>query len=104
MGATRRKFSREFKLEAVRQLEAGRRLAEVARSRGSRPTWSGPHSTLTVIATIHMRIGTSSNLDSTVQGKNALRCDHMRTVGVVGRRVDHSPGGNHSVTYVTPFL
>lgn len=31
MGATRRKFSRGFKLEAVRQLEAGRRLAEVAR-------------------------------------------------------------------------
>ena len=30
MGATRRKFSREFKLEAVRQLEAGRRLAEIA--------------------------------------------------------------------------
>ena len=26
MGATRRKFSREFKVEAVRQLEAGRRF------------------------------------------------------------------------------
>jgi len=34
MGATRRKFSREFKVEAVRQLEAGRRLAEVARELG----------------------------------------------------------------------
>ena len=34
MGVTRRKFSWEFKLEAVRQLEAGRRLAEVARELG----------------------------------------------------------------------
>ena len=34
MGTTRRKFSREFKVEAVRQLEAGRRLAEVARELG----------------------------------------------------------------------
>ena len=38
MGATRRKFSREFKLEAVRQLEAGRRLAEVARELGVHAT------------------------------------------------------------------
>ncbi len=38
MGATRRKFSREFKLEAVRQLEAGRRLAEVARDLGVHAT------------------------------------------------------------------
>ena len=38
MGATRRKFSREFKLEAVRQLEAGRRLAEMARELGVHAT------------------------------------------------------------------
>ena len=31
MKATRRRFSREFKLEAVRQLAAGTRLADVAR-------------------------------------------------------------------------
>ena len=30
MKKTRRRFSREFKLEAVRQLTAGRRLADVA--------------------------------------------------------------------------
>jgi transposase-like protein len=36
MGATGRKFSREFKLEAVHQLEAGRRLAEVVRELGER--------------------------------------------------------------------
>jgi len=35
---TRRRFSREFKLEAVRQLEAGGRLAEVARNLGIDPT------------------------------------------------------------------
>ncbi len=38
MGVTRRKFSREFKLEAVRQVEAGRRLAEVARDLGVHAT------------------------------------------------------------------
>ncbi len=38
MGVTRRKFSREFKVEAVRQLEAGRRLAEVARDLGVHAT------------------------------------------------------------------
>ncbi len=38
MGATRRTFNREFKLEAVRQLEAGRRLAEVARELGVHAT------------------------------------------------------------------
>ncbi len=38
MVATRRKFSREFELEAVRQLEAGRRLAEVARELGVHAT------------------------------------------------------------------
>ncbi len=38
MGVTRRKFSREFKVEAVRQLEAGRRLAEVARELGVHAT------------------------------------------------------------------
>jgi len=38
MGATRRQFSREFKLEAVRQLDAGRRLAEVARELGVHAT------------------------------------------------------------------
>ena len=35
MGVTRQKFSREFKLEAVRQLKAGRRLA-VPTKRGKR--------------------------------------------------------------------
>jgi len=34
MQATRRRFSREFKLEAVRQLAAGTRLADVARALG----------------------------------------------------------------------
>jgi transposase len=34
MKTTRRRFSREFKLEAVRQLTQGRRLAEVARELG----------------------------------------------------------------------
>lgn len=34
MKKTRRKFSRELKLEAVRQLEAGIRLADVARALG----------------------------------------------------------------------
>ena len=34
MGATQRKFSREFQVEAVRQLKAGQRLAEVARELG----------------------------------------------------------------------
>ncbi len=34
MGATGRKFSREIKLEAVRRLEAGRRLGEVVRELG----------------------------------------------------------------------
>ena len=34
MKATRRRFSREFKLEAVRQLAAGTRLADVARALG----------------------------------------------------------------------
>jgi len=34
MKKTRRKFSRELKLEAVRQLEAGTRLADVARALG----------------------------------------------------------------------
>jgi transposase-like protein len=34
MKATRRRFSREFKLEAVRQLAAGTRLADVARPLG----------------------------------------------------------------------
>ncbi len=38
MGATRRKFSQEFKLEPVHQLEAGRRLAEVARELGGHAT------------------------------------------------------------------
>ncbi len=38
MGATRRQFSRDFKLEAVRQLEAGRRLAELARELGVHAT------------------------------------------------------------------
>ena len=35
---TRRRFSRAFKLEAVRQLEAGQRLAEVARQLDVNPT------------------------------------------------------------------
>jgi transposase len=34
MKKTRRRFSRELKLEAVRQLEAGLRLADVARALG----------------------------------------------------------------------
>ncbi len=34
MRQTRRRFSREFKLEAVRQLAAGTRLADVARALG----------------------------------------------------------------------
>lgn len=34
MGKARRKFSREFKLEAVRQLASGRQLAQVARELG----------------------------------------------------------------------
>jgi len=34
MKETRRRFSREFKLEAVRQLASGRRLADVARELG----------------------------------------------------------------------
>ena len=34
MGKARRKFSREFKLEAVRQLVSGRQLAQVARELG----------------------------------------------------------------------
>jgi transposase len=34
MKETRRRFSREFKLEAVRQLTTGRRLADVARELG----------------------------------------------------------------------
>ena len=34
MKATRRRFSREFKLEAVRQMAAGSRLADVARALG----------------------------------------------------------------------
>jgi transposase len=34
MKRVRRRFSREFKLEAVRQLTAGRRLADVARELG----------------------------------------------------------------------
>jgi transposase len=34
MKQTRRRFSREFKLEAVRQLEAGNRLADVTRALG----------------------------------------------------------------------
>lgn len=34
MKQTRRRFSREFKLEAVRQLTRGRRLADVARELG----------------------------------------------------------------------
>jgi len=35
MKDTRRRFSREFKLEAVRQLASGRRQAEVARELGA---------------------------------------------------------------------
>ena len=34
MGKARRKFSREFKLEAVRQLASGRQLTQVARELG----------------------------------------------------------------------
>jgi transposase len=34
MKSTRRRFTREFKLEVVRQLESGRRLADVARELG----------------------------------------------------------------------
>lgn len=34
MARARRRFSREFKLEAVRQLAAGRQLAQVARELG----------------------------------------------------------------------
>ncbi len=37
MGKARRKFSREFKLEAVRQLASGRQLAQVARELGVDP-------------------------------------------------------------------
>ena len=35
MKDTRRRFSREFRLEAVRQLASGRRQAEVARELGA---------------------------------------------------------------------
>ncbi len=38
MQGTRRRFSKEFKLEAVRQLQAGSRLADVARALGVNPT------------------------------------------------------------------
>ena len=38
MPATRRRFSKEFKLEAVRQLQAGSRLVDVARALGVNPT------------------------------------------------------------------
>jgi transposase len=38
MKETRRRFSREFKLEAVRQLQAGSRLADVARALGVNAT------------------------------------------------------------------
>ena len=38
MGAKRRTFSREFKLEAVRQLEGGRRVSELARELGIQET------------------------------------------------------------------
>jgi len=45
MQATRRRFSKEFKLEAVRQLQAGSRLADVARALGVNATvlrrWQG---------------------------------------------------------------
>jgi len=37
MRKTRRRFSREYKLEAVRQLTAGKRLADVARDLGVDP-------------------------------------------------------------------
>jgi len=37
MAKGRRQFSREFKLEAVRQLESGRPLAQVARDLGVHP-------------------------------------------------------------------
>src|ERR1051326_5658475 len=46
MKEVRRRFSREFKLEAVRQLEAGSRLADVARALGGNATglrrWRDP--------------------------------------------------------------
>ena len=38
MARARRRFSREFKLEAVRQLVAGRQLTQVARELGVDPT------------------------------------------------------------------
>ena len=38
MKETRRRFSREFKLEAVRQLQAGSRLADGARALGVNAT------------------------------------------------------------------
>ncbi len=38
MAKARRRFSREFKLEAVRQLGAGRQLTQVARELGVDPT------------------------------------------------------------------
>ncbi len=38
MGQTRRRYSREFKVEAVRQLHDGRRLADVARELGVNAT------------------------------------------------------------------
>lgn len=38
MARARRKFSKEFKLEAVRQLAAGRQLTQVARELGVDPT------------------------------------------------------------------
>ena len=45
MKETRRRFSREFKLEAIRQLQAGSRLADVARALGVNATvlrrWEG---------------------------------------------------------------
>jgi transposase len=45
MKEIRRRFSREFKLEAVRQLETGSRLADVARALGVNATvlrrWQG---------------------------------------------------------------
>ena len=37
MKATRRRFSREFKLEAVRKLPTGTRLVDVARALGVEP-------------------------------------------------------------------
>jgi transposase len=38
MGQSRRRYSREFKLEAVRQLQEGRRLVDVARELGVNAT------------------------------------------------------------------